>query len=271
MSINIKTERMRSALLFNKPVLFSTQSIPHEAVPEGWYCYEIRGSIRDGRKPTALTDHAYVNPIGSVLSPVPLKRAATISRSINGRFLLLGESLTLRDFCKNNKLAYPYKLQHFTMRPASPEEAGLFYALPPERDEELGTIGHVRIDFGHGGKEFWHTWWPRGPEELNTQEFKDELGEVVDELRKSVLKSLASMRSYCHTHGGEIGGGIRCQNHGFVIETDRYLYRLRCSPIKGDYQAYLTCFDKQAQTLAEQLEDYENTPRERMTMGGFTQ
>ncbi len=133
--------------------------------------------------------------------------------------------------------------------PASPEEAGLFYALPPERDEELGAIGHVRMDFGRSGTEFWHTWWPRGPEELNTQAFKDELGEVVDELRKSVLKDLNSMRAFCSAHGGEIEGGICCQNHGFVIETDRYLYRLRCNPASGDYQAYLSCFDKQAQKL----------------------
>ncbi len=86
------------------------------------------------------------------------------------------------------------------------------------------------------------------------------------------------MTSYCYTHGGEIEGGSCCQNHGFVIETDRYLYRLRCNPVRGDYAAYLSCFDKQAQTLAEKpveapqpIEDYENTPRQGMTMGGFTQ
>ena len=71
----------------------------------------------------------------------------------------------------------------------------------------------------------------------------------MDELRKSVLKSLGSMRGYCYGHGGEINGGSCCQNYGYVVETDRYLYRLRCNPIEGDYQAYLSCFDKQAQTL----------------------
>ena len=35
----------------------------------------------------------------------------------------------------------------YVMRPASPDEAGLFFALPPEQDEVLGAIGHVRIDF----------------------------------------------------------------------------------------------------------------------------
>ena len=47
------------------------------------------------------------------------------------------------------------------LRPASIEEAGLFYSeLDEKQDEALGTVGHIRMDFGSGGKEFWHTWWP---------------------------------------------------------------------------------------------------------------
>jgi len=59
-------------------------------------------------------------------------------------------------------------------------------------------------DFGHGGKEFWHTWWPRGDETLNSPEFKAELNGVVDEFRKTVLKDLSSMSNYCYDHGGEL-------------------------------------------------------------------
>ena len=77
----------------------------------------------------------------------------------------------------------------FHIRPARPEEAGLFYTPHPEEDKRLGTVGHVRMDFGRSGNEFWHTWWPRGPEELNSPVFKAELQEVVDTLRESVLKN----------------------------------------------------------------------------------
>ena len=75
------------------------------------------------------------------------------------------------------------------IRPARPEEAGLFYTPHLEEDKRLGTVGHVRMDFGRSGNEFWHTWWPRGPEELNSPAFKAELQEVVDTLRESVLKT----------------------------------------------------------------------------------
>ena len=137
----------------------------------------------------------------------------------------------------------------FSLQPASPSEAGLFFTLPKERDAELGTIGHVRIDFGSEGKEFWHTWWPRGDEELNSPEFKAELQKLVNELRETgPLKSLSAMSSYCAEHGGQIEGGWR-QNYGYVVETEHYRYCLRCNPSPGDYQAYLTAFDLRVQRM----------------------
>ena len=235
MRIKIKTDPLRSAILFGRPVLFASQRIPREEVPESWYYYELRGSVRNAKKPVALSDHAYVNPIGSVLSPVPLKRADTISRRVNGQFLLLGETTTLRDYCWNNGLEYPFPNQTFAVRPASPEEAGIFYAQTPEQDTALGAIGHVRMDFGRSGKDFWHTWHPRGPEELNNTAFKAELQEVMDELRASVLKDYNAMTRYCESHGGKIDGGW-VQNYGYIIETEGYRYCLRCNPVQGDYQ-----------------------------------
>ncbi len=151
----------------------------------------------------------------------------------------------------------------YDIRPASVEESSLFYAQPPEQDAELGCIGHVRIDFGGSGKQFWHTWHPRGPEELNSPSFKAELNEVVDALRESVLKDFSSMQRFCGAHGGQINGGW-VQNYGYIVETDNYQYCLRCNPVRGDYQAYLTCYDKQAQTMSQ-----DNLPDEGIQMGGM--
>lgn len=134
----------------------------------------------------------------------------------------------------------------FGMRPASNDEAGAFFAQTPELDRQMGAVGHVRIDFGMDGDEFWHTWHPRGEESLNSAAFKEELGQVVDWLRGSVLKDLRSMSRFCQENGGRIDGGWR-QNYGYVVETQDYGYYLRCSPGKGDYHAYLTCFDLNVQ------------------------
>lgn len=248
MNIDIQKEEMRSAVLFGKAVLFTPHHIALEDMPLGWNRYDLRGTRQRPDTASYLEDKSVSYRIGSVLSPVPLKKLSTESRRIGGTFLLLGETRTLREFCRGEGLHYPFPALSLALRPASPDEAGLFYRLSPEKDAELGAVGHIRIDFGSEGNEFWHTWWSRGPEELNTPDFKEELSRVVDGLRESVLKNLSSMRKYCRKHqDGAIPGGTRCQNYGFVLETDHYIYRLRCNPIKGDYQAHLTCFDKQAQ------------------------
>ena len=112
------------------------------------------------------------------------------------------------------------KTTQFHIRPARPEEAGLFYTPHPEEDKWLGTVGHVRMDFGRSENEFWHTWWPRGPEELNSPAFKLELQEVVDTLRESVLKNRFAMERFCYEHGGAgektDAGGNRAMSHALV-------------------------------------------------------
>ena len=153
----------------------------------------------------------------------------------------------------------------YELRPASQEEAGLFYAMSGEDDEQHGTIGHVRADFGHRGMEFWTTWHPRGPEELNTQEFKDEIDDLVNTLRKNgPLKDFKAMTRYCKEHGGEIEGGICTQNYGYIIETENYRYALRFNPQQGDYNVYLTAFDKRVQEM-----NMQHAQANEMTMGGM--
>ena len=137
------------------------------------------------------------------------------------------------------------------LRPASIEEAGLFYSeLDETQDEALGTVGHVRMDFGSGGKEFWHTWWPHNEDRFNTLEFKEELQVIVDTLRANgPLKDLTSMSNYCYKNGGAITEDSR--SFGYVAETDHYRYCLRCTPTPGDYQGYLYCYDKRQQEMAQ--------------------
>ena len=248
MSVNIFRDEMQHAQLFGKPVLTTNWLIPRETVPDGWFCYDMRGTDRDPGAHAELVDYTSFDHSGTVLSPKPLKRPATKVRRIGkGDYFLHGETMDLESFCEEHGLDFPDNPIKFEMRPASPDEAGLFFTLDPAEDEKMGTVGHVRIDFGHDGGEFRHTWWPRGPEGLNAPEFKGELGQVVDQLRRGALKDLSTMLRWCHLHGGEIAGGVCAQNYGYVVETEQYRYCLRCNPVRGDYQAYLTCFDKLAQ------------------------
>ena len=137
------------------------------------------------------------------------------------------------------------------LRPASVEEAGLFYSQMEEgEDQALGTVGHLRMDFGQGGGEFWATWWAHNAGHLTTPEFQKELQQVVDELHRSgPLKDLKAMRSYCGSHGGAIEDDGA--TYGYIAETDHYRYCLRCTPLPGHYQGYLYCYDLRQQRMSQ--------------------
>ena len=61
-----------------------------------------------------------------------------------------------------------------------------------------------------------------------------------------MLKSRFAMERFCYNHGGKIDGGY-VQNYGYIVETERYRYCLRCNPSPGDYNGYLTGYDLDVQ------------------------
>ena len=240
MAVNAKTEVFDHVELFGKPALFTNFRIDRSTVPENWYCYDFRGSDNDPGKLNYVELRVGVNHSGAVLLPEELDLKGKDYRRVRGQINFLGSRMTLETFCEVHDLPYPAEEEKFHIRPARPDEAGLFYTPHPEEDKRLGTVGHVRMDFGRSGNEFWHTWWPRGPEELNSPVFKAELQEVVDTLRESVLKSRFAMERFCYARGGKISGGWT-QNYGYIVETEYYRYCLRCNPSPGDYNGYCLC------------------------------
>lgn len=73
MSINIWTDSMQHAELLGKPVLFTNWLIQRDIIPDGWYCYDLRGTHKSPSTQTTLVDHAADYHAGTVLSPIPLK------------------------------------------------------------------------------------------------------------------------------------------------------------------------------------------------------
>jgi len=138
LQLNIYKDPLQEARLFGDSVLYTAQPIPREDVPDGWYCYDLRGTARSPHEPYALVDEAGENHAGSVLSPLPLKNAAAQKRLLKDGFQLTGERLSLADFCYQQQIQFPRPPIRFMFRPASPEESGYFYAQPPEKDADMG-------------------------------------------------------------------------------------------------------------------------------------
>ena len=126
-------------------------------------------------------------------------------------------------------------------------------------------MGHLRADFGHKGKEFWHTWWPHNGDALNTPELKAELQAFVDELRKSgPLESFSAMSEYCRNHGAGKLNDDAGGSYGYIAESENYRYCLRCTPVQGDYNGYLYIYDLRAQEM-----NMEKQPEQGQQMGGM--
>ena len=123
MSINVWTDPMQHAELFGKPVLFTNWLILRDLVPKGWHCYDLQGTQNNPNGHAALVDRENIFHTGTILSPQPLKREGTVSRRVNGSFHLLGEEMTLEQFCEKHDLEYPQDTREFILRPASPDEA----------------------------------------------------------------------------------------------------------------------------------------------------
>ena len=51
MYINIYKDKLTSARLFGKEVLYTQGSVFRDEVPEGWYCYDLCGTDRKPDQP----------------------------------------------------------------------------------------------------------------------------------------------------------------------------------------------------------------------------
>ena len=159
MAVNARTEEFQHIEVFDKPALFTNGRIARDTVPKGWYYYDIRGSDDDPGELCYMEENVVVNHAGSVLMPEKLAMPKSGRLDVRDELGFLDEgNMTLREFCEAHQLPYPAENMKFHIRPARPEEAGLFYTPHPEEDKRLGTVGHVRMDFGRSGNEFWHTW-----------------------------------------------------------------------------------------------------------------
>ena len=184
MQINIYKDKMLGARLFGASVLYSAAPIPREDVPQGWYCYDLRGTARHPDEPHALVDLAEENHAGSILSCLPLKKGGSQFRLVKDMFQMTGTNPSLAEFCAEEKIRCPETPVRHQLCPASPEDAGLFYSQTPEKDRKgpppepsaAGPVGKGRRNEAGGvfaarrkqnRAEFLLTRWPRGPEELN--------------------------------------------------------------------------------------------------------
>ena len=138
MAVNARTEEFQHIEVFDKPALFTNGRIARDTVPKGWYCYDIRGSDDDPGELCYMEENVVVNHAGSVLMPEKLAMPKSGRLDVRDELGFLDEGdMTLREFCEAHQIPYPAENMKFHIRPARPDEAGLFFTQNGAEDKPL--------------------------------------------------------------------------------------------------------------------------------------
>ena len=109
MITNVKAGRYEHIELFCKPALFADERIERDAVPDGWYCYDLRGRDDDPMVPAAVEKHVFCNHAGTVLCPTPLELGEDGYRELGDEpedgLDFYGEEISFEEFCRTHDLA----------------------------------------------------------------------------------------------------------------------------------------------------------------------
>ena len=221
--------------LLGTPALFTFERLFRDSVPEDMFHYEVRHADEMWGGPCQLAQGVPVNFYGTVLTNDP------IQLPING-YLDFGKkdfvntggySFDIHQFCQRHPPTGRDIMQFFTM---SAKGHDLLYSHGAEYDRDHHCVGHLRGDFD-SAKLLQTTWWPHQNDILNTPRFKADLF--------APLRDLETMGRFCslfETAAKLPGGGEKV--YGFRVDTQNYMYALRCTPEEGAYHVYLYCYGK---------------------------
>ncbi len=100
MIMNVMEEPFEHIEMDDHPFLYTDDRISREAVPIGWYCYDLRGADSDPGMPATLENSVRMNHAGTLLTPVEVifptgQKHIDIEEKLN----FLGEELTVSEFC----------------------------------------------------------------------------------------------------------------------------------------------------------------------------
>ena len=108
MAIDARTEEFQHIEVFDKFALFTNARIDRTTMPEGWYCYDFRGTGDDPGELRFIEESVVVNHSGSILMPEKLELPASGQLDAWDEFGFLDEDdMTLREFCEIHDLSYP--------------------------------------------------------------------------------------------------------------------------------------------------------------------
>lgn len=239
MSYDAKKAAYQEVTILGRPALFAECRIDNSTVPKGLYRYELRHGDENWGDPVSLSRNIIVNYYGAVLTREPFQLP------IEGWIPLEDDSLsfqdggcrTLAEFQRKYPVSKKDVIDFFVANDDSLHD--FYFSHSEAQDKATGCVGHLRGDFG-SGKQFFTTWWPHQGDQLNTPAFKADIDRAVNWLREqpdSPLHDFDTMKRFCGRFERSCAiKGAMLPSYAFMAKTKQYVYMIRCTPVKGDYE-----------------------------------
>lgn len=229
------------------PALFTDLRVDRSTVPDGVYRYELRYSDDYGGEPVELARGIMVDFFGTVLTREPIQLPIGGGIDLDDGDLVFDFGCdTLAEFQQKYPTSQKDVIDFFVANDDSLH--GYCFSRSELQDKAVGCVGHLRGDFG-SGKSFYTTWWPHQNDVLNTPEFKADIDRTVNWLREqpdSPLRDFDTMKRCCDFYARRCAiKQAMFPSCGFMVKTKQYVYMLRCTPTKGDYQFYIYCYQRE--------------------------
>ena len=118
------------------------------------------------------------------------------------------------------------------------------YRNSQQISSQTGLIGYVRADMGTLGTEFFST-WNGFRDDLNTQDFKDDIDTVINSLREDggFLSNRDQLEDFC-INSNNVFAYNTGVDYGVRVNTKEYAFLMRLNPYKGNYNLYCYCYKK---------------------------
>lgn len=140
--------------ILGKPALFTECRIDRTTVPEGVYHYEVRHADEDWGEPITLSRSILVNYYGTVLTrePFQLPVEGWIPLESDSLAFQDGGCRTLAEFQQKYPISEKDVIDFYSVNDETLHD--LYFSRDEEQDKAAGCVGHLRGDFGNGGKQF---------------------------------------------------------------------------------------------------------------------
>ena len=94
----LKENKFQEVEVFDKKALFSNERIDVDTLPDGLYCYDLRGSDEDFGIPVTIEENVTVNHAGCIITTEPVDFAGSNYIPLNDELNFTGEEKGIREF-----------------------------------------------------------------------------------------------------------------------------------------------------------------------------